>query len=82
MLCRKLSVIGSAILPGRKFGGFVYDIHPGRKFRWTARAIHLGRLVPSEGSVGYVTCLDEAISGASRQGTGNTASCGGASLPR
>ena len=82
MLRRKLSVIGSAILPGRKFGGFVYDIHPGRKFRWTTRAIHLGRLVTSEGSVGYVTCLDEAISAASRQGTVNTDSCGGASLPR
>ena len=47
-------------------------IHPGRKFSWIARAIHLGRLVPSEGSVGYVTCLDEAISAASRQGTVNT----------
>ena len=70
-------MIGSAILPGRKFGGFVYDIHPGRKFRWTARAIHLGRLVPSEGSVGYVTCLDEAISAASRQGTVNTEAVAG-----
>ena len=75
-------MICSAILPGRKFGGFVYDIHPGRKFRWTARAIHLGRLVPSEGSGGYVTSLGEAISAASRQGTVNTDSCGGASLPR
>ena len=62
-------MIGSAILPGRKFS-------------WTARAIHLGRLVPSEGSVGYVTCLDEAIPAASRQGTVNTDSCGGVSLPR
>ena len=47
-------------------------IHPGRKFSWIARAIHPGRLVPSEGSVSYVTCLDEAISAASRQGTVNT----------
>ena len=52
-------------------------IHPGRKFRWTARAIHLGRLVPSEGPVGYVTCLDEAISAASRQGTVNTEAVAG-----
>ena len=38
-------------------------IHPGRKFSWIARAIHLGRLVPSEGPVGYVTCLDELHEG-------------------
>ena len=50
MLRRKLSVICSAI-------------HPGRKFSWIARAIHLGRLVPSEGPVGYVTCLDELHEG-------------------
>ena len=45
------------------------------------RAIHLGRSMPSGGTVSYAACLDEAISATSSQGNANTDSCGGASLP-
>ena len=47
-----------------------------------ARAIHLGRPMPSEAVVDGLPCLDEVIFGTSRQGNTNTASYGEASLPR
>ena len=53
-----------------------------RKICGVAREIHLGRQLPSGGIVSYGTCLDEAISAASRQGNANTDSRGGVSLPR
>ena len=47
-----------------------------------ARAIHLGRPMPSEAVVDGLPCLDVVIFGTSSQGKGNTDSYGGASLPR
>ena len=60
----------------------VDGLHPGRKICGVDREIHLGRQLPSGGIVSYGTCLDEAISAASRQGNANTDSRGGVSLPR
>ena len=57
-------------------------IHPGVNFSVVVRAIHLGRPAPSGTIVDGFPCLDVVIFGTSRQGTVNTDSCGGVSLPR